>query len=425
MKNKKESLCQSQKSNITKKHSIQKSNVYKPRTHIKTKQNMVSKTNFSSNNSVAKYKYHVKTRTNKIMTKTHKGVRTSIQSIEKAVQGMKLSSSLLCSIGAIPIFIIIIISLIGGFFMTRSSSSGEGNSVSEEVIAYTPLIQKYAEEYEIPMYLNVIQAVMMQESSGIGNDPIQSSKCGFNTKYPHKPNAIDNPEYSIQVGIQNLADCIQRSKCTDPLDMPKLSLALQNYNYGNGYIEWTIENFGGYSEANAKVFSDEQKRKYEIQGYGDPEYVPHVLRYYQFIGMGTSNSKLVNIALSQVGNVGGVPYWSWYGYSSHVEWCACFVSWCTNQSGDLNITIQKFSAVRDGVKWYKDHDKWKDNSYMPKSGDLIFFDWENDEIPNHVGIVEKVENNIIYTIEGNSNDACKGKQYRIDNHSIFGYGVKY
>lgn len=188
--------------------------------------------------------------------------------------------------------------------------------------------------------------------------------------------------------------------------MPKLSLALQGYNYGNGYIEWAVKNFGGYSEVNAKVSSAEQKRKNGTDGYGDPEYVPHVLRYYQFVGMGTSNSKLVNIALSRVGNVGGVPYWSWYGYNAHVEWCA-------NQSGDLNITILKFSAVRDVVKWYKEHNKWKDCNFIPKSGDLIFFAWENDGILNHVGIAKKVENNIVYTIEGNSSNICKRRKYNL------------
>ena len=43
---------------------------------------------------------------------------------------------------------------------------------------------------------------------------------------------------------------------------------------------------------------------------------------------GVSSDDIVAVALSQVGNVGGQPYWSWYGFSSRVEWCACFVSWC-------------------------------------------------------------------------------------------------
>lgn len=72
------------------------------------------------------------------------------------------------------------------------------------------------------------------------------------------------------------------------------------------YIEWALSNFGAYSQGNAKVFADEQARKHGWSSYGDPEYVPHVMRYYQFASLGTSNSKLVNIALSQLGNQGGI-----------------------------------------------------------------------------------------------------------------------
>lgn len=172
---------------------------------------------------------------------------------------------------------------------------------------YTPLIQKYADEYDIPRYLNALQAIMMQESGGKGNDPMQASECAFNTKYPNTPNSITDPVYSIQVGVQNFADCLKQAKSNDPLDIPLLSLALQDYNYGNGYIEWALSNFGAYSQGNAKVFADEQARKHGWSSYGDPEYVPHVLRYYQFSALGTSNSKLVNIAASQIDNQGVLP----------------------------------------------------------------------------------------------------------------------
>lgn len=307
--------------------------------------------------------------------------------------------------------------------MTGGSDSGEQSSLSQEVIAYTPIIQKYSEQYEIPHYLNVIQAVMMQESGGKGNDPMQSSECSYNKKYPHKPNGITDPEYSIEVGIQNLANCLKRAKCKNPFDIQGLSLALQGYNFGNGYIEWAITSFGGYSQGNAKVFSDEQARKHGWASYGDPSYVPHVMRYYQYGSIGKGSSELVNIASSQIGNQGGTPYWSWYGYKERVEWCACFVSWVAYQSGDLDISIPKFAAVVDGVKWYKDTGQWKDRNHTPQAGDIIFFDWENDGIPDHVGIVKKVEGTIVYTIEGNSNDQCRENTYSIGSIVIYGYGV--
>lgn len=126
---------------------------------------------------------------------------------------------------------------------------------------------------------------------------------------------------------------------------------------------------------------------------------------------------------SQIGNIGGKKYWEWYGFNTKVNWCAIWVSWCANESGDLNNTIPKFSAVNDGMTWFKNHDKWKDKNYTPNAGDIIFFDWEVNGRPDHVGIVEKAENGKVYTIEGNSKDEVRAKSYSLDYKCIFGYGI--
>lgn len=143
-------------------------------------------------------------------------------------------------------------------------------------------------------------------------------------------------------------------------------------------------------------------------------------------GTSSGSQDIVEVARSQIGNVGGQPYWSWYGFSSRVEWCACFVSWCANQCGYINAgIIPKFANCQnEGVAWFKTVGLWKDAGYVPKSGDIIFFDWENDGISDHVGIVEKAKSSIIYTIEGNtSNDVCKQNKYNIDSSDILGYGT--
>lgn len=129
----------------------------------------------------------------------------------------------------------------------------------------------------------------------------------------------------------------------------------------------------------------------------------------------TGNSDMVQIALSQVGNIGGQPYWSWYGFSSRVEWCAVFVSWVANQAGYIEKgIIPKFSVCETGANWFKEKEQWKPKNYIPKPEDIIFFDWELDGKINHVGIVEKVEGNIVYTIEGNSNDdMCRQKNIKL------------
>ena len=139
------------------------------------------------------------------------------------------------------------------------------------------------------------------------------------------------------------------------------------------------------------------------------------------------NADIVAIALSQIGNVGGEPYWSWYGFESRVEWCACFVSWCSNECGYLEAGIlPRFASCSGGVQWFRERGLWRTGTYEPKQGDIIFFDWADvgqDGSPDHVGIVERVGDGIVYTIEGNSGDACKAKSYSIDHAEILGYGT--
>lgn len=244
---------------------------------------------------------------------------------------------------------------------------GGGNSnaytpVSAEVEAYAPLIRQYASQHGIPEYVELIKAVMMQESGGRGNDPMQASECGYNTRYPNTPNGITDPEYSIDVGIQNLADCLNAAEVENPVDMEHIKLALQGYNFGNGYISWAKNNYGGYSYANAVEFSAIQAERLGWDSYGDTQYVAHVLRYYPYGRAFTSggNQAIVEVALTQLGNVGGEPYWSWYGFDSRVEWCACFVSWCAEQCGYLESgIIPKYSLCSDGVNGFGTMDNGK------------------------------------------------------------------
>lgn len=123
---------------------------------------------------------------------------------------------------------------------------------------------------------------MMQESGGRGNDPMQASESGFNKTYSHKPNSITNPEYSIQCGVQAIASTLKQAKGSSPVDMDHIKLALQGYNFGNGYISWAVSKYCGYSKANAEEFFKEQAKKHGWSPYGDTEYVEHVLRYYPY-----------------------------------------------------------------------------------------------------------------------------------------------
>lgn len=143
-----------------------------------------------------------------------------------------------------------------------------------------------------------------------------------------------------------------------------------------------------------------------------------------------SSNEIVQIALSQVGNVGGQIYWNWYGFASHIDWCACFVSWCVNECGYIeNGRIPKFSYCQDGVNWFKINNLWGENDYIPKVGDIILFGRKEkytgirNSIADHVGIVEKVEEGVVYTIEGNVDDMCLQKSYDLNSEDILGYGI--
>lgn len=136
---------------------------------------------------------------------------------------------------------------------------------------------------------------------------------------------------------------------------------------------------------------------------------------------------IVQVALSQIGNAGGEPYWSWYGYSSRVEWCACFVSWCADQCGYLDELIPKFAWCPHGVEWFRSKGRWLDNSAEPEPGMIIFYDWssENDAQDgeaDHTGIVEYVENGVVHTIEGNWGDSAVQREIPVGYFEVLGYG---
>ena len=156
----------------------------------------------------------------------------------------------------------------------------------------------------------------------------------------------------------------------------------------------------------AELLSDE----YEELWYGLPS--------------GGGSDDIVQVALSQIGNVGGQPYWSWYGYTSRVAWCACFVSWCGNECGYIESGIMpKFSYCDFGIYWFQQRGQWQDRGYIPEPGSLIFFDWNHNGESDHVGIVEYCDGTYVHTIEGNtSGDMCKQNTYSVGYAGIVGYG---
>ena len=185
------------------------------------------------------------------------------------------------------------------------------------------------------------------------------------------------------------------------------------------YLYITVSHKTAYDMASKYGFNREQ-REYLDELLSDEN---NSLWSSVLYGTSGEDNQIVAVALSQVGNDGGRPYWSWYGFNSRVEWCACFVSWCANECGYIDTgVIPKFAGCVLGSQWFMDRGQWQDGSFEPSAGHIIFFDWEGDGVTDHVGIVERVENGTVYTVEGNSGDACRQKQYTVGSSSIYGYG---
>ena len=173
-----------------------------------------------------------------------------------------------------------------------------------------------------------------------------------------------------------------------------------------------------------RVYLETSGNKPLIFGGGSPDVsASEDLSGVRFVnGTRPGNTALVDLAKQQVGNVGGYPYWSWYGFNSRVEWCACFVSWCYNQAG---ASEPRFSGCQSqGVPWFQSRGQWGARDYENIApGDAIFFDWDLDGSADHVGIVIGTDGSRVYTVEGNSGDACKIKSYALTYECIKGYGL--
>lgn len=218
------------------------------------------------------------------MTKMVKSTSNKVKHVLIAV--MKgIAKMLTSSLGLAILFIVIVVAVlvsIVAFLLSAVSAGSNGSDsstyqaqVSEKTESYRAVVEKYCDQYEIEDFVDLCLAVMEQESGGNGTDVMQAEQSYYNTDPP-----IDTPEESINCGVHELSDCLKKSAAERSGDIPQISLALQGYNFGNGYIAWALKNYNGYSLENAELFSRIMCNRLGLSTYGDIDYVPHVLRYY-------------------------------------------------------------------------------------------------------------------------------------------------
>lgn len=346
----------------------------------------------------------------------------------------KLGTLLLVSVGS---FLAIFFFLLSPSQKQTETNTGDtAQNLPESVMRWKPQVEKIAKKNQVSEYVDILLAIIMVESRGEGLDIMQSAEsAGLG------PNGYTDPIKSLEQGISYFAKNIE---IATSLGVDKWG-AVGGYNFGSGYINFVSNNGKKHSTDVAEKFSktvvapslgnrnaltypyvnDVSKkdgRTYLYLNGGNFFYVDLVKQY--ITTSGKSNSNMVKIAEKELGNNGGQPYWSWYGFPSRVEWCAAFVSWVANQNGYIDSgVIPKFAYCPTGIEWFKSKNQWQSRGYTPKAGHIIFFDWDNDGVSDHVGIVEKVEGTTVYTIEGNSSDAVKRQSYPIGSQLIQGYGT--
>lgn len=251
-----------------------------------------------------------------------------IKEAVKAGTNKKFWTILIVTILAISLLLLIIILipiiLLIMLFGNNGADITTRVEVNEQVKAYTTVIQINLEKNNLDKeWEDVIKAIMMQESGGKGLDPMQSSECGFNTKYPNKPNGIQDPFYSVEVGIKNFADILNKVNLQKPKDdFNKLKIALQSYNFGSGYISYVNKNGGKYSLENASDFSQKQQENLGWTSYGDVYYVPHVWRYLPISypnldGINNINPGDENKLFANPLKTGTYSVTQWYGNNGH------------------------------------------------------------------------------------------------------------
>ena len=373
----------------------------------------------------------------KVVVTTKATSKFLVSSVKAAIAGAKALVSTIAAGGWVAIIAIVMICLIGmivssSFGIFFSSEDTGGTQTMQDVV------QDINDEYMERLH-EIKDSVEYDELEMSGARAVWPEVLAiYAVKTTTDP---DDPQEVASISdekIELLRDIFWQMNEIDHEidDVTEMELVESDDSNGNIVEEWqevtntrlyiTVSHKTAEEMAEELGFDDDQMKQL-AELLADENSALWTMVLY---GINASDDMIVAVALSQVGNIGGEPYWSWYGFGSRVPWCACFVSWCANECGYIYAgVIPKFAGCINGVNWFKERGQWADNSAEPTPGMIIFFDWDKQEtggpdgLSDHVGIVEKVENGRVYTIEGNSGDSCRQRSYPLGYYQILGYGI--
>lgn len=366
-----------------------------------------------------------------VVTGIKAAVKATIAVVKAIIAATKALIAAIAAGGWIAVVVIIVICLIalllGSVFGIFFSGEDSGTGMSMQTV-----VQEINTEYDTKLQAEKdavsYDVLEMSGSRAVWKDvlAVYAVKTNTDEDNPQEVATMDDSKKQI------LTDIFWKMNAISSRTESKTETQITETDDGHGNIvqtETTVTHTYLYITVSHKT-EDEMAVQYGFN-QEQKDYLAELLKDENnslwsavLYGISYSSDQIVTVALSQVGNVGGEPYWSWYGFGSRVEWCACFVSWCANECGYIDTgVIPKFAGCVNGVQWFKDRGQWLDGSAEPVPGMIIFFDWDSDGESDHVGIVEKVENGIVYTVEGNSGDSCRINQYSVGNCDILGYGV--
>lgn len=271
------------------------------------------------------------------------------------------------------------VGLLPGMCVGDVSPNGKAK-VNSLVQSYDSIIRKYAREFGVEPYVEVMKAIMMAESGGKGSDPFQSSESGYNKKYPRVPGGIKDPEYSIYVGVLTFREALQRANYD-------ILTAIQTYNFGPYFADWIKQHGGKYTLELAKQYSREVLSKYGMTG--TPDHALKVISYYEDAGCQTASG---SVSPSVIGANG----WVWPTKSTRItsyfgprkapcSGCSTYHPAVDIGATNPGVPGDPVWAMADGVVTY--------SGLITNGGNAVFIDHGNGVVSRYIHLEERLVKN--------------------------------